>query len=89
MCSLGHLQNRGDLRIRRREETRNLFAQGLVGRKPGELALPKVEIAPGQPIEVRRVIVFRGHARTIAHSSVARRSQTQSAPCRSAVSALR
>jgi len=66
-CSLSHLDRRGDLRVRGSEETGDLFGQSLVGGEPGELALPEVEIAPGQAIEIGRVVVFRGHSGTIAH----------------------
>jgi len=65
--SLSHLDRRGDLRVRGSEKTGNLFGQGVVGGQPGELALPEVKIAPGQPIEVGGVVVFGSHGRTIAH----------------------
>jgi hypothetical protein len=64
--SLHRLYRRRHLRIRGSEQADDLFGQGLVGGEPGELALPEVEIAPGQPIKIGRVILFRGHARTIA-----------------------
>ena len=76
MCSLDGLHCRRNLGVRGREQSSDLIGQRLVSGKPGELALPKVEIAPGQPVEIgARVaasidglfIVFRGHAPTIAH----------------------
>src|SRR4051812_14378825 len=44
--SLGHLHGLGDLRVRGREQPGDLVGQRLVGREPGKLALPKVEITP-------------------------------------------
>ena len=73
MRSLSHLQDGRHLRVRGSEKPGNLFGQSLVGSKAGQLALPQVEVAAGQPIEVAgilgRVVVFRGHARTIADRS--------------------
>ena len=68
MCSLGCLQRRCNLGVRGSEKAGDLLGQGLVGRETGELALPEVEIAPGQPVEIAgRFIVFGGHALTITH----------------------
>ena len=67
MCSLGRLQRRCNLGVRGSEKPGDLFGQRLVGREPGELALPEVEIAPGQSVEIAgRFVVFGGHALTIA-----------------------
>ena len=52
MCSLDGLQGRRNLGVRGREQTSDLIGQRLVGGEPGELALPKIEIAPGQPVEI-------------------------------------
>jgi hypothetical protein len=62
----GHLHGRCDLRVRSSKKTRNLIGQRLVGSQPGKLVLPEVEIAPGKPIEITRV-VFGGHVPSIAH----------------------
>ena len=76
MCSLGRLHRRRDLGIRGGEQACDLLGQRLIGGKPGELALPEVEIAPGQPVEIGaridatvdgRFVVFRGHPATIAY----------------------
>ncbi len=62
------LHRRRNLGVRGREQARDLLGQCLVGGKAGKLALPKVEIAPGQPVEVGRLFgIFRGHAFTIAY----------------------
>jgi len=61
MCSLGRLQRRRNVDIRGSEKASNLFGQRLVRGQPGELALPEVEIAPCQPIEIGRVVVVGGH----------------------------
>ena len=61
MCSLGRLQGAGNLGVRGSEEAGDLLGQRLVGGEPGELALPEVEIAPCQPIEIGRVVVVGGH----------------------------
>lgn len=68
-CSLGYLDRQRNLRIRGREEAGNLLGQCLVGGEPGELALPEVEVAPGQPIEVGGVVVFGSHARNYSPSA--------------------
>jgi len=70
--SLDGLHRRGNLGVRGGEEAGDLLGQRLVGRQAGELALPEVEIPPGQRIErgagiAGRVVVSRGHADTIAH----------------------
>jgi hypothetical protein len=67
MCSLGRLYRRCNLGVRGSEEAGDLFGQRLVGGEPGELALPEVEITPGQAVEIGWIVVFGGHARTIAH----------------------
>jgi len=68
MCSLDGLHRRRNLGVRSGEQSSDLIGQRLVGGEPGELALPKVEIASGQLVEIGRlVVVFRGHAVTIAH----------------------
>jgi hypothetical protein len=65
--SLGGLYCGRNLRVRGREETGDLFGERLIGRQPRKLALPKIEVAPRQPVEVGGgVVVFRGHGRTIA-----------------------
>ena len=66
-CSLRRLQGACNLAVRGREQPGDLLGQRLVGSEPGELALPEVEIAPGQSIEFAGFVVFRGHAGTIAH----------------------
>lgn len=83
MCSLDGLHGRRNLGVRGGEQSSDLIGQRLVGGKPGELALPQVEVAPGQPVEIgTRIvasiaasidglfIVSRGHASTIAHHPV-------------------
>jgi hypothetical protein len=67
MCSLSRLYRRCNLGVRGREQAGDLFGQRLVGAQAGELALPEVEITPGQTVEIGRVVVFGGHALTIAH----------------------
>jgi polyhydroxyalkanoate synthesis repressor PhaR len=71
LCSLDRLECTCNLAVRGSEKSRDLLGQRLVGGEPGELALPKVEIAPGKPISVTGsiacVVVVRGHAPTIAH----------------------
>jgi hypothetical protein len=64
-CSLGGLYRGGNLGIRGREETDDLLGQSRVGRQPRKLALPEIEIAPGQPVEIGRIVVFRSHGSTI------------------------
>ena len=67
MCSLGRLQGAGNLGVRGSEKASDLLGQRLVGSEPGELALPEIEIAPGKLVEIACIVVFGGHARTIAH----------------------
>jgi hypothetical protein len=59
--SLGGLHNGSDLRVRGCEKPGNLLGQGLVSRDARQLALPKVEIAARQPIEIADIVLFRGH----------------------------
>ena len=61
MSSLGRLQGAGNLGVRGREKASDLLGERLVRGKPRQLALPKVEIAPGKSIEVAGVVVFGGH----------------------------
>lgn len=97
MCSLDGLHRRRNLGVRGGEQSSDLIGQCLVGGKPGKLALPKVEIAPGQPVEIgtgigasidRGFIVFRGHASTIAYRPVNAAFAGANPSCRTAVSAL-
>ena len=69
MCSLSRLYRRCNLGVRGREQAGDLFGQRLIGAQAGELALPEVEITPGQAVEIGRVVVFGGHGPTIAHRS--------------------
>ena len=66
MCSLGRLHRRRNLGVRGSEQAGDLFGQPVIGGKAGELALPEVEITPGQAVEIGWIVVFGGHARTIA-----------------------
>jgi hypothetical protein len=50
--SLGNLHGRGDLRIRGREQPGDLLGHGLIGGETGKLALPQIEVAPRQPVEI-------------------------------------
>ena len=66
------LHCRRNLGVRGREQAGDLLGERLVGGEPGKLALPKVEISPGQLVEIGtrtagRFIVFRGHETTIAY----------------------
>jgi len=69
--SLVGLQDGRHLRVRGREQAGDLLGQGLVGGKAGKLALPQIEIAARQPVELAgacgSVAFFRGHEGTIAH----------------------
>jgi hypothetical protein len=67
LCSLSRLYRRRNLGVRGREQTGDLLRQRLVGAQAGELALPKVEITPGEAVEIGRIVVFGGHPPTIAH----------------------
>jgi hypothetical protein len=49
--SLGNLQGRSDLGVRGREQAGDLLGHRLIRREPGQLGLPQIEIAPGQPVE--------------------------------------
>jgi len=68
--SLGNLQCRRDLGIRRREQAGDLLGDRLIRREAGKLGLPQIEIAPGQPVEFgagfgctgRLVVVSGDHA---------------------------
>ena len=63
------LQSGRNLRVRGCEQAGHLLAEPGIGRQTGELALPKIEIAPGQSVEVGGlVVVFRSHERTIAQA---------------------
>ncbi|MBI3198408.1 MAG: hypothetical protein HYZ40_13065 [Rhodospirillales bacterium] len=66
------LHCRRNLGVRGREQAGDLLGQCLVGGESGKLALPKVEISPGQPVEIGTgsvglFVVFRGHVFTIAY----------------------
>ena len=68
MCSLDRLHCRRNLGVRGREQAGDLLGERLVGGEPGKLALPKVEISPGQLVEIGGCfVVFRGHVSTIAY----------------------
>jgi hypothetical protein len=70
VCSLGRLDRRCNLGVRGREQAGDLLGQRLVGGEPGKLVLPEVEITPGQAVEIGRIVVFGGHAPTIAHRRI-------------------
>ena len=65
------LQDGGHLRVRGCEQAGNLLGQALVGGKARKLALPQVEVAARQPVELAGIrgatLFIRGHAPTIAH----------------------
>jgi hypothetical protein len=91
--TLGSLYCRRNLRIRSGEKPGNLLGQRLIRGKAGQLALPQIEIAPGQFVEIARrftrgFVGVGGHTATIDHPCGKARSQTQSLPCRTAASAL-
>ncbi len=66
--TLGGLYCRRNLSIRGRKKPHDLLGERRIGGKAGKLALPQIEIAPGQAIEFGfGVVVFGGHGRTIAH----------------------
>ena len=55
------------------ERDGDLLGDGRVGGQPGKLALPEIEITPGQPVEIGRVagagiVAFGRHGRTIAQA---------------------
>ena len=88
--TLGGLYCRRNLRVRGSEKTGDLLGQRRIGGKAGELALPKIEIAPSQPIEFGgRVVGFRGHGRTIAHCRYNASFAGAKLACRTAAAALR
>jgi hypothetical protein len=67
--SLGGLYCGRNLRVRGREEAGDLFGERLIGRQSRQLALPEIEVAPRQPVEIGgSVVVFRGHARYYSRS---------------------
>jgi hypothetical protein len=75
---LDGLHRRRNLGVRGREQAGDLLGERLVGSEPGKLALPQVEISPGQLVEIGagtatridgRFVVFRGHGSTIAYRS--------------------
>jgi hypothetical protein len=72
LCSLDCLECACNLAVRGSEKAGDLLGQRLIGGEPGELALPQIEITPGQAISVVAgvtcVVVVGGHARTIAAS---------------------
>ena len=84
--TLGSLYCRRNLRIRGREQPGNLLGQGRIRGKAGKLALPEIEIAPGQPVE--GVVVSGSHVPTIDHRCGNGCSQAQTVSCRTAASAL-
>jgi len=70
--TLGGLYCRRNLGIRDRKKPGDLLGKGLVGGEPGELALPEIEIASRQGVEIARaaargVVVSGDHAGTIDH----------------------
>jgi hypothetical protein len=92
--TLGGLYCRRNLSVRGSEEADDLLGQRLVAGQPGELVLPKVEVASGQPVEIPvgaglGIIAVARHGATIAQACLNRRSQPQTPPCRTAASALR
>jgi hypothetical protein len=70
LSSLSGLQCACDLSVRGRKKASNLLGECLIRGKPGKLALPKVEIAPGESIKLAGklagnlagVVVFGDHA---------------------------
>ena len=88
--TLGGLYRRRNLGVRGSEKAGDLLGERLVGGKAGELALPQVEITPGQTVELGGgFVVLGGHRSTLAHRLAEGRSQTQTPSCRTAASALR
>jgi len=96
-CSLDGLHRRRNLGVCGREQAGDLLGKRLVGGEPGKLALPKVEISPGQLVEIGtgiaarfsgRFVVFRGHAPTIAYRLTNAAFAGANLSCRTAVSAL-
>jgi hypothetical protein len=88
-CTLGSLYCRRNLGIRGREQPRDLLGQRLIRGEAGKLALPEIEIAPGQPVELTSgIVVSRCHVPIIDDRHTNWCSQAQSVPCRTAASAL-
>src|SRR5471030_2805216 len=74
--TLGGLYCRRNLRVRCSEQPRDLLGQALIRRQACKLALPQIEITPGQPVEFDGAVVLVGsHGRTIAHRGCASRRQ--------------
>ena len=86
LATLGSLYCRRNLGIRGREQPGYLLGQCLIRGKAGKLALPKIEIPPGQPVE--GIVVSGSHAPTIDHRCRNGCSQAQTVSCRTAASAL-
>ena len=84
--TLGSLYCRRNLGIRGSEQPGDLLGQRLIGGEAGKLALPQIEIAPGQPVEIAGGFV--SHVLTIDHRCTNRCSQAQTVSCRTAASAL-
>ena len=59
-ATLGGLYCRRNLSVRDCKQAGDLLGQGLVGGKTGKLALPEIEIAPRQSVEIARGIVVSG-----------------------------
>ncbi|MFI5002341.1 MAG: hypothetical protein ACHQK9_20860 [Reyranellales bacterium] len=75
---MGGLYRRRNLGVRGSEEAGDLFGQRLIGGKACKLALPQIEITPGQTIEIGgSIVVFGGHGRTIAYRRIELLSQSQ------------
>ena len=88
--TLGSLYRRRNLGVRGSEQAGDLFSQRRIGSETGKLALPQIEITPGQTVEIGGgLVVLGGHGRTIAHRRDSVLSQAQTPPCRTAASALR
>ncbi|MBS0221596.1 MAG: hypothetical protein JSR91_12730 [Proteobacteria bacterium] len=76
---LGGLYDRRNLRIRGRKQAGDLLRQCRIGRQTGELALPQIEVSPGQLVEFTRQVVLLGaHAATITHCRSGASSQPPS-----------
>ena len=84
--TLGSLYCRRNLRIRGREQPGYLLGQCRIRRKAGKLALPEIEIPPGQRVEC--IVVSGSHVLTIDHRCRNGCSQTQTVSCRTAASGL-
>ncbi|MBN9487158.1 MAG: hypothetical protein J0H44_08040 [Alphaproteobacteria bacterium] len=72
-ASLGGLYGGRNLCVRGREQAGDLLGQRRIGRQPGKLALPQIEVTPGQAVEFARqrilvrTHVIGAHAAIIAH----------------------